>query len=155
MKIHELTVTANKQPKRVGRGISAGQGKTAGRGTKGQNSRTGGGVRPGFEGGQNPLAKRLPKKRGFVPLNQVKYQVINIVQLENLATGSTVDATVLAAAGYIKHVARPVKLLGTGKLTKKLTITVDAASASAIKMVEAAGGAVTVVARKAPAADRS
>src|SRR3954454_25287701 len=111
MKIHELTLTAAKPRKRVGRGIGSGKGKTAGRGTKGQNSRTGGGVRPGFEGGQNPLAKRLPKKRGFVPISQVEYQVVNLGTLDRLKDGQTADASVLAAAGLVKKADQRVKLL--------------------------------------------
>src|ERR1700733_7911298 len=103
MKIHELQLESAKDRKRVGRGIGSGYGKTAGRGTKGQNARTGGGVRPGFEGGQNPLAKRLPKKRGFVPIARVEYQVINLGDLERLKTSGTVGPAELAAAGLIKH----------------------------------------------------
>src|ERR1700677_2557758 len=124
MKIHELTVTATKDKKRVGRGIGSGYGKTAGRGTKGQNARTGGGVRPGFEGGQNPLSKRLPKKRGFVPLSQVHYQIISLSSLERLSVGATADASTLVASGLIKHADRRVKLLATGTLTKKLNVKV-------------------------------
>src|SRR6185369_4240525 len=101
MKIHELNLTSKTDRKRVGRGIGSGYGKTAGRGTKGQNARTGGGVRPGFEGGQNPLAKRLPKKRGFAALSRVEYQVVNLGQLNRLREGSTVDAEALAKAGLI------------------------------------------------------
>jgi large subunit ribosomal protein L15 len=142
MKIHELVVTSSKDRKRVGRGIGSGYGKTAGRGTKGQNSRTGGGVRPGFEGGQNPLAKRLPKKRGFVPINREEYQVVNLSQLESMKTGASVDIETLHAAGLIKSTTRLVKLLATGTLTKKLTITVDSASKAAIEAVKAAGGTV-------------
>src|SRR5664279_2343508 len=145
MKIHELNLESAKDKKRVGRGIGSGYGKTAGRGTKGQNSRTGGGVRPGFEGGQNPLAKRLPKKRGFTPLSRVEYQVVNLVSLETLKDGSTVDATALAAAGFISKAADRIKVLGTGKLTKKLTVKVQAASASAKAAIEAAGGTVELI----------
>ncbi len=140
MKIHELKSTPTTDKKRVGRGIGSGYGKTAGRGTKGQNARTGGGVRPGFEGGQNPLAKRLPKKRGFTPLARVEYQVVNLGSLDRLKAGTVVDATTLAAAGLIGKVADRVKILASGKLTKKLTVKVQAASASAIAAIEAAGG---------------
>lgn len=161
MKIHELNVTANKNKKRVGRGISAGQGKTAGRGTKGQNSRTGGGVRLGFEGGQNPLAKRLPKKRGFRPRTQTTYQVVNLSQLVRNG-GATFTATELLAAGLISSAAQPVKLLGSmteEKLSKKLSVTVQAASTAARTAVEAAGGSVQIVpleakAPKTPAAPK-
>lgn len=140
MKIHELQLTSTKDRKRVGRGIGSGYGKTAGRGTKGQNARTGGGVRPGFEGGQNPLAKRLPKKRGFAPLSRVDYQVVNLSGLEGLKGTKTIDNAALAAAGLVRHADRPVKLLGQGSLTKKLTIATQAASASAIAAIDAAGG---------------
>lgn len=159
MKIHELTTTSHKAKKRVGRGIAAGQGKTAGRGTKGQNSRTGGGVRLGFEGGQNPLAKRIPKKRGFRPINQVTYQIVNVDQLAR-QKGTTFGIAELKAAGLIKHIDEPVKLLarsGEQKLDRKLNVTVDAVSKTAKTMIEDAGGSVELVAKspkptKAPAA---
>ena len=144
MKIHELQLDSAKDRKRVGRGIGSGYGKTAGRGTKGQNARTGGGVRPGFEGGQNPLSKRLPKKRGFAPLNRVEYQVVNLAGLESFKDGMTIDNTVLANAGLVHYADRPVKVLGQGTLTKKLTISVQAVSASAKVAIEAVGGKITV-----------
>jgi large subunit ribosomal protein L15 len=141
MKIHELQLSSAKERKRVGRGIGSGYGKTAGRGTKGQNARTGGGVRPGFEGGQNPLAKRLPKKRGFVALSHVEFQVVNLSGLEGLKkTTGVIDNTVLAAAGLVRHADRPVKILAQGGLTKKLAIATQAASATAIAAIDAAGG---------------
>ena len=115
MKIHELDLVASKNKKRVGRGISAGQGKTAGRGTKGQNSRTGGGVRLGFEGGQNPLAKRLPKKRGFRTLNQVSYQIVNLDQLVS-RKATKFDSDQLLADGLIANTKQPVKLLARNKM---------------------------------------
>jgi large subunit ribosomal protein L15 len=146
MKIHELQLDSHTDRKRVGRGIGSGKGKTAGRGTKGQNARTGGGVRPGFEGGQNPLAKRLPKKRGFSPLNPTIYQVINLGSLDRFKDGATVDATALAEAGLVKKAAGLIKLLASGEVTKKLTVKVNAASASAKAAVEKAGGSVEVVA---------
>jgi large subunit ribosomal protein L15 len=142
MKVHELQLTANKDTKRVGRGIGSGYGKTAGRGTKGQNSRTGGGVRPGFEGGQNPLAKRLPKKRGFVPLSRIEYQIVNLAQLDKLKDGATVTIESLVNDGFVKSVKQPVKLLGQGTLSKKLTIQVQAVSKSAAEAVTKAGGSV-------------
>lgn len=145
MKAHELKLTPFKNKKRVGRGISAGQGKTAGRGTKGQNSRTGGGVRVGFEGGQNPLAKRLPKKRGFASLAPVRYQVISLTQLEQFKAGAVVDAKALAAAGCIKDATNRVKLLSDGELTKKLTIKVNAASKAALAKVSTAGATIELV----------
>src|SRR5829696_907589 len=122
MKYNELNIKAERKDSRVGRGIAAGRGKTAGRGTKGQNARTGGGVRPGFEGGQNPLAKRLPKKRGFVPISRVEYQVVNLDGLNTLADGAIVDTTALVAAGLVKKADDRVKLLARGELTKKLIV---------------------------------
>lgn len=145
MKIHELNLESGKDKKRVGRGIGSGYGKTAGRGTKGQNARTGGGVRPGFEGGQNPLAKRLPKKRGFAALNHTQYQVFNLSGLDQFKDGSTVDAAALAAAGLVKKADDRIKLLSKGEVTKKLTVQVTAVSAAAKKAVEAAGGTVELV----------
>ena len=145
MKIHELNLESAKDKKRVGRGIGSGYGKTAGRGTKGQNARTGGGVRPGFEGGQNPLAKRLPKKRGFSALNHIQYQVFSLSGLEQFKDGATVDAQALAAAGLVKKSDDRIKLLAKGTLTKKLTVQVTAVSAAAQKAVEAAGGTVEIV----------
>lgn len=145
MKIHELTVTKKSDRKRVGRGIGSGYGKTAGRGTKGQNARTGGGVRPGFEGGQNPLAKRLPKTRGFKSLNPTVYQVVNTGELGGFKAGATVDIVALQQAGLIRSVKRPVKLLAHGDINHKLTLKVQAASRTARAAVQAAGGAVEVV----------
>jgi large subunit ribosomal protein L15 len=146
MKIHELQLESAKDKKRVGRGIGSGYGKTAGRGTKGQNSRTGGGVRPGFEGGQNPLAKRLPKKRGFVPISRVEYQVVNLGGLDRLKDGATVDVAALVSAGLVKKADQRVKLLARGELTKKLTVKVNAASATAKSAVEKAGGTLEIIA---------
>src|ERR1700677_4916515 len=145
MKIHELTVTATKDKKRVGRGIGSGYGKTAGRGTKGQNARTGGGVRIGFEGGQTPLAKRLPKKRGFTALNHKDYQVINLADLSRLKAGTVVDITALRNAGLVGSLRRPVKLLAGGEVTHKVTLQIQAASAAAQAAVEKAGGTVEIV----------
>ena len=143
MKIHELTLTSKKSPKRVGRGISAGQGKTAGRGTKGQNSRTGGGVRPGFEGGQNPLAKRLPKKRGFVAIGRVEYDAVNLTRLATLK--GTVTNALLVEQGIVKNIQTPVKVLGSGELSVKLNVKLQAATASARAAIEKAGGSFTAM----------
>ena len=145
MKIHELNLESAKDRKRVGRGIGSGYGKTAGRGTKGQNARTGGGVRPGFEGGQNPLAKRLPKKRGFTALNHTLYQVVNLDGLDRLKAGAVIDAKSLVAAGLVKKADDRIKLLSRGELTKKLTVKVNSASVAAKAAVEAAGGTVEIV----------
>lgn len=150
MKIHELNLESAKDKKRVGRGIGSGYGKTAGRGTKGQNARTGGGVRVGFEGGQNPLAKRLPKKRGFTALSPTLYQVVNIGGLDQFKAGTVVDAETLASVGLVKKVGERIKLLSSGELTKKLTVKVNAVSATAKAAVEAAGGTVELVKYTAP-----
>ncbi len=152
MKIHEISTQTTKDSKRVGRGIGSGYGKTSGRGTKGQNSRTGGGVRPGFEGGQNPYAKRIPKKRGFAPLNRTRYQVVNLDRLEQLEPG-TYDIAALVSAGLVASAKKPVKVLGEGALTKKLTLHVHAASTTAREAIEKAGGTIAepvVAAKTAP-----
>ena len=143
MKIHELELTTQKSRKRVGRGIGAGQGKTAGRGTKGQNSRTGGGVRIGFEGGQTPLARRLPKARGFKAQNRTEYQVVNVGSLAVLKPG-IVDGASLAKAGLVKKADGLIKLLSSGEVTVSYKVSVSAASTTAIKKIEQAGGSVTV-----------
>ncbi len=143
MKIHELTVSSKQDRKRVGRGIGSGTGKTAGRGTKGQNSRSGGGVRPGFEGGQNPLAKRLPKKRGFRALNPTNYTVISLSRIETLK-GSKLDNASLVDAGITANLSTPVKVLGTGKLTRKVDVKLQAATSTAKAAIEKAGGSFTV-----------
>jgi len=139
MKIHELTLTSTKDRKRIGRGIGSGKGKTAGRGTKGQNSRSGGGVRPGFEGGQNPLAKRLPKKRGFVPIARVEYTTVSLARLNDLK-GATITNQTLVEQGVIKNALVPVKVLNTGEVTKKLNVKLQAATKSAVVALEKAGG---------------
>ncbi len=148
MKIHELTVDARPDKKRVGRGIGSGSGKTAGRGTKGQNARTGGGVRPGFEGGQNPLAKRLPKKRGFKSVNRIDYQEVNLEQLVGLKS-ATIDAVALQAAGLVKSASKPVKVLGNGSLDRKLNLRVQAISGQARTKIEASGGTIELVSSRA------
>jgi large subunit ribosomal protein L15 len=145
MKIHELNIEGTKDRKRVGRGIGSGYGKTAGRGTKGQNARTGGGVRPGFEGGQNPLAKRLPKKRGFASINPTNYQVVNLGELDRLEDGATVNPEALAKAGLVKKAGDLVKVLARGEITKKLTLQVHGASAAAKAAVEKAGGTLEII----------
>lgn len=142
MKIHELQLSSTKDRKRVGRGIGSGYGKTAGRGTKGQNARAGGGVRIGFSGGQNPLAKLLPKKRGFRALSPTVYQPVNLGSLGQFKAGATVDNASLAAFGLVKHADHRVKLLAIGEVKHKLVVKVQAASATAIKAIEAAGGSV-------------
>ena len=127
----------------VGRGNGSGYGTTAGRGSKGQLSRSGGGKGAGFEGGQTPLAMRLPKLPGFKNHNRVEYAPVNVSRLELLYNdGETVDAESLLAKGVIKHDYVPVKVLGDGEITKKLTVKVDKVSASAKAKIEAAGGKV-------------
>ena len=134
---------SRKNRKRIGRGSSSGHGTTAGRGTKGQLSRSGGGKGKGFEGGQQPLAMRLPKLPGFKNRNRVEYAPVNVGRLEDLfENGDTVDAEALVAKGVIKHDYIPVKVLGDGELTKQLTVVVDKVSASAKAKIEAAGGKV-------------
>ena len=128
-------------PKRLGN--SSGHGTTAGRGSKGQLSRAGGGKGAGFEGGQTVLAMRLPKLPGFKNRNRVEYAPVNVSRLDKLfSDGDTVDAESLVAAGVIKHDYIPVKVLGDGELTKRLTVKVDRVSASAQSKIEAAGGKV-------------
>lgn len=129
--------------KRVGRGNGSGYGKTAGRGLNGQKSRAGGGKRPGFEGGQTPLAMRLPKLPGFRNINRVEYLPVNVSRLEEkFEAGEVVNGGSLKAKGIIKHEDALVKVLGDGELTKALTVSVDKVSASAKAKIEAAGGKV-------------
>ena len=134
---------STKNRKRLGRGNSSGTGTTAGRGYKGQLSRSGGGKGKGFEGGQQPLAMRLPKLPGFRNINRVEYAPVNVSRLDALfADGDVVDGASLVEKGVIKAEFIPVKVLGDGELTKSLTVRVDKVSASAIAKIEAAGGKV-------------
>ena len=145
MQIHDLTPApgSTKARKRVGRGPGSGTGKTAGRGMNGQKSRSGGGKGNGFEGGQTPLARRLPKLPGFTNINRVEYKPVNVGRLEKcFKAGDVVDSDSLYAKGIIKHIDDPVKVLGDGELTKSLTVKVDKVSASAVAKIEAAGGKV-------------
>ena len=131
--------------KRLGRGIGSGLGKTAGKGTKGQNARSGGGVRPGFEGGQLPLYRRLPK-RGFKNFNKVEYSVINVEDLNVFEDGATVDVEAIVKVKLVKEVKTGIKVLGNGKLTKKkLVVKANKFSESAKKAIEALGGSVEVI----------
>lgn len=135
---------ANRDRKRLGRGTGSGQGKTAGKGHKGQKARAGGGIPAWFEGGQMPLNRRLPK-RGFRNIFKKSFQLVNLdVINEHFESGATVDAQALALAGLIKYVDRPVKLLARGKVEKALQIEVAKASEAVIAAVQAAGGSVTV-----------
>lgn len=146
MKLHELQYTegARKARKRVGRGTSSGTGKTSGRGQKGQNSRSGGGKKPGFEGGQTPLFMRLPK-RGFTNYNRKEYTVVNIEQLNTFDAGSVVCPKALKEAGIIKKELDGIKVLGNGKIDKELTVKAHKFSKSAVEAIEAAGGKTEVI----------
>lgn len=146
MKSNQLTAfVANRRPRRAGRGIAAGRGKTAGRGTKGQNSRSGGRVRPGFEGGQNPLVRRLPKLPGFRSHRQPAQNVYT-GDLEALPAG-TITADFLADQGLVDDPYRPVKLIVGGQIKKARQVELQAASATAVAQLEATGGSFKAVAR--------
>lgn len=146
MKLHELKPIegARHTRKRVGRGIGSGNGKTAGRGHKGQNARSGGGVRPGFEGGQNPLSRRLPK-RGFNNPTRKEYAVINLDVLNNFAEGTVVTPELLMEQGYVKQVKDGVKVLGNGEISVKLTVKANKFSGTAVNKIAAAGGETEVI----------
>ena len=146
MKLHELTPApgANQEAFRKGRGAGSGNGKTAGTGHKGQKARSGGGVRPGFEGGQMPLARRLPK-RGFNNIFAVKYAVVNVSDLDRFEDGAVVDAEALKAAGVLKKTLDGVKVLGNGEISKKLTVKAAKFSTSAKEKIEQAGGKAEVI----------
>ncbi|QDP90651.1 50S ribosomal protein L15 [Bacillus amyloliquefaciens] len=146
MKLHELKPSegSRKVRNRVGRGIGSGNGKTAGKGHKGQNARSGGGVRPGFEGGQMPLFQRLPK-RGFTNINRKEYAIVNVDKLNGFAEGTEVTPELLLETGVISKLNAGVRILGNGKLEKKLTVKANKFSASAKEAVEAAGGTAEVI----------
>lgn len=146
MNLNELQPAAGAKfaPKRVGRGIGSGTGKTSGRGHKGQNSRSGGGVRPGFEGGQMPLYRRLPK-RGFKNIFAKQYVAINVEELNKFEDGTVVTADILKENGVISKKLDGVKILGRGELTKKLDVKVAKMSASAKEKIEKVGGKAEVM----------
>lgn len=147
MKIHELTPAPGsvKDAKRKGRGAGSGNGKTAGKGHKGQKARSGGGVRPGFEGGQMPLQRRIPK-RGFNNIFATNYVAINVGVLnEKFNDGDVVDAAAIKASGIIKNTKDGIKILGEGNLEKKLTVKAAAYSESAKQKIEEAGGKAEVI----------
>lgn len=146
MKLYELTPTpgSKKEAFRKGRGHGSGNGKTAGRGHKGQNARSGGGVRPGFEGGQMPLYRRLPK-RGFTNIFAKDYVAINVSALEKFENGAVVDAEALKAAGVISKIQDGVVIMGRGEITKKLTVKAARFTASAKEKIENAGGKAEVI----------
>ncbi len=146
MKLHEIRPAegSTRAPKRVGRGIGSGTGKTSTRGHKGQWSRSGGGVRPGFEGGQMPLTRRLPK-RGFTNIFAKQYAVVNVSDLNNLEDGFVVTAESLKELGMIKKIGDGLKVLGNGELTKKLTVKAVKFTQSAQEKINAAGGSAEVI----------
>ncbi len=145
MKLHELSPAEGSAKKsfRKGRGPASGNGKTAGKGHKGQNARSGGGVRPGFEGGQIPLYRKLPK-RGFTNHFAKKYAIVNVSDLNRFEDGAVVDAEALLAARIIRDVLDGVKVLGNGEITKKVTVKAAVFSATAKEKIEAAGGTTEV-----------
>ena len=145
MKLNELkpAVGAKKAPKRVGRGCGSGIGKTSARGQKGQKSRSGGGVRPGFEGGQMPLARRLPK-RGFTNIFAKEYAQVNVEALNVFEDGTVIDAALLREKRIIRNLCDGLKVLGNGELTKKLTVKADKFTKTAEEKIVAAGGTIEV-----------
>jgi large subunit ribosomal protein L15 len=147
MKLHDLSQAegAKKTRKRRGRGIAAGQGKTAGFGTKGQGSRAGRGGKLYFEGGQLPLVRRLPHKRGFRNVNRVEYAVVNVAALNRFVAGSVVDIATLIGAGVLKNDNLSLKILGEGQLDRALTVVAHRFSESARAKIEGAGGAVELI----------
>ena len=146
MKLYELSPApgTKTEAKRKGRGAGTGNGKTAGRGHKGQNARSGGGVRPGFEGGQMPIYRRLPK-RGFNNIFAKKYTEINVSDLNKFEDGTVVDATLLKEAGVISKILDGVVVLGRGEITKKITVKAARVTKGAAQKIEAAGGKVEVI----------
>ncbi|ERM91006.1 MAG: 50S ribosomal protein L15 [Caldanaerobacter subterraneus] len=147
MRLHDLKPAegSTKKKKRVGRGIGSGHGKTSGRGHKGQNARSGGGVRPGFEGGQMPLTRRIPK-RGFTNIFKKEYAIVNVGTLEErFEDGAEITPEVLIEKGIIKDVKDGVKILGDGELTKKFTVKAHKFSQSAVEKIQAVGGKAEVI----------
>jgi large subunit ribosomal protein L15 len=146
MKLHELTPAPGSRHarKRVGRGSASGTGKTAGRGHKGQKARSGGGVRPGFEGGQNPLYRRLPK-RGFTNNFRKEYAIVNLDELNRFAAGTEVTPELLLQSGVVSNPKSGIKILGDGELTVQLTIKANKFSQSAVDKIQAAGGTSEVI----------
>ncbi|WP_410772622.1 50S ribosomal protein L15 [Fontibacillus sp. BL9] len=146
MKLHELSPApgSRQERKRVGRGTGSGMGKTSTRGHKGQNARSGGGVRPGFEGGQNPLYRRLPK-RGFTNPTRKEYAIVNIEELNSFAVDTEVTPELLFEQGIVKNAKSGIKILGNGEVTVKLTVKANKFSQSAVEKIEAAGGKTEVI----------
>lgn len=146
MKLHELAPAAGsrKTRNRVGRGLGSGNGKTSGRGMKGQNSRSGGGVRTGFEGGQMPIYRRLPK-RGFKNVWAKTYAEVNVETLNRFDDGTTVDPVVLVEEGVLKNVRDGIRILGGGELKKNVTVVANGFTKSAVEKIKAAGGTAKVI----------
>lgn len=146
MKLHELKPAAGSTtaPKRLGRGIGSGLGKTSGKGHKGAKARSGGGKRPGFEGGQMPLVRRIPK-RGFTNIFAIEYETINVERLEIFEDGTVVTPELLLQNGLIKKIRDGVKVLGSGEVTKKLTVKAHKFTGSAKEKIEAVGGKAEVI----------
>lgn len=146
MKLHELKYTegARRNSKRIGRGHGSGWGKTAGKGSKGQNARSGGGVALGFEGGQTPIWRRLPK-RGFTNFTRKEYSIVNVELLNRFEDGAEITPELLKQAGLVRKELDGVKILGVGELEKKLTVKANKFSKSAVEAIEKAGGKVEVI----------
>ena len=146
MKLHEMKYVegARRQRNRVGRGHASGNGKTAGKGNKGQNARSGGGVRLGFEGGQTPLARRLPK-RGFTNFSRKEYAIVNVESLNRFENDTEVTPEVLIESGLVKKELDGIKILGQGALEKKLSVKANKFSKSAVAAIEQAGGRTEVI----------
>ena len=144
MKQHELgpSTGARHKRKRIGRGLGSGHGRTAGKGSKGQLARAGRHIRPGFEGGQNPLIKRLPEKRGFTNIFRVEYDTINITVLNRFEADSEVTPQRFVDEGLVKSLRKPIKILGNGELLKPLTVSAHKFTQTARSKIEAAGGMV-------------
>jgi large subunit ribosomal protein L15 len=147
MKLHELKPNegSKKNRKRVGRGISAGQGKTAGRGMKGQNARSGGGTSLWHQGGNLPFFRRLPFKRGFTPFNRIEYNEVNLDQLEGFGSKNEVTPETLVEARLLKDSRKPIVILGRGELKTALTVKVHRVTSGARAKIEAAGGSVEII----------
>jgi large subunit ribosomal protein L15 len=147
MKLSDLSAPkgANKDRKRVGRGAGSGHGKTAGRGSKGQKSRSGGNTRPGFMGGQTPLQQQLPYKRGFVNIWKTRFNIVNLEQLNGLDADSEVTPESLIKLGLLRDADKPLKILGDGDVDRALRISAHKVSESARQKIEAAGGSISLI----------
>ena len=144
---------SRRKKRTLGRGDASGLGSYSTRGVKGQNARSGGGTKPGFEGGQTPLIRRLPKLKGFTNINRVSYQIVNVERLNVFDEGSTVDIVALFERNIISKKSNPLKVLGHGALLKKLTIKADAVSAEAQKKIEDKGGSIVLSKKRANKAE--